>query len=105
MLAARAGDAETVALLLENGADARARNPSGSTALDYLRNNRKDGDPETPKIKKWLQEAYESPTAGRQIKSKAGLALVAATEKAFKSRKTEIVAPAQARFTKKSRKP
>lgn len=104
MLAARAGDAETVALLLENGADARGRDHSGQTALDYLR-QRKKNDPEKQRILSWLTEAFESPTAGRQLKSKAGLAYLAETKRIFGHGVGEVSAPATARFQKRKLNP
>ncbi|HYD17069.1 MAG TPA: ankyrin repeat domain-containing protein [Patescibacteria group bacterium] len=100
MLAAREGDAESVALLLEAGADAAAKDSDGRTALDYSQ-LRKQGDSDTPRIQKWLVEAVESPSQGRAIKSQTGRARVAQTNEIFSNGAGKPMTASVARFRRK----
>jgi len=82
MLAAYAGDAESVAMLLESGADAAVKDEKGKTALDYA-NRREEKDPEKKQIVKWLAEAIANPNLGSKPKSKSLLIRIEEASKSF----------------------
>lgn len=101
MMAAREGDAESVAVLLENGAQADATDEFGKTALDHAR--KREAGPERKQILEWLEEATSDPIAGRKPKSRELTTLLAKTRESFLKGASRPVGVEKAVFRKKDR--
>lgn len=102
MLAARSGNVEIVLLLLEAGADARAKDSEGNTAFDYTTFRIENTGPSADKIRSYLTEAMEDPAKGRTIKSEIGLARVAEMTQAVTGGVGQGMTAKTARFKKRA---
>ncbi|MCC7036650.1 MAG: ankyrin repeat domain-containing protein [Alphaproteobacteria bacterium] len=103
MLAARSGNPESVALLLEAGADAQAKDAGGNTAISYTKNV--EGAQGTM-IRKYISDAMRDPAAGRALKSTIATTRAAAMTKALTGGTgSNLPAPKTARFKKTKPKP
>ncbi len=101
MLAARSGNVEIVSLLLEAGADARARDAHKKTALDYIASGIDKTGHVADKIRRNLTDAMEDPAKGRTVKSDIGLARAAAFNEAVTGGIGKGIPAATARFRKR----
>lgn len=103
MLAARSGNPESVALLLEAGADAQAKDTGGNAAFFYA----KDVEGAQGKlIRKYISDAMRDPAAGRALKSTIATTRVAAMTKAMTGGTgNQLSAPKTARFKKAKQTP
>lgn len=98
MLAARSGNPESVALLLEAGADVQAKDTAGNKAIFYA----KDVEgAQGAMIRKYISDAMRDPAAGRALKSTIGTTRAAAMTKAVAGGTGgNLSAPKTARFKK-----
>jgi hypothetical protein len=98
MLAARNGNAESVALLLEAGADAKAKDASGQKAIAYAKDVAGE---EGTKIRKYISDAMRDPALGRAVKSAIGTARATEMTKAIKGGIGTGVTAGTAKFSKR----
>jgi hypothetical protein len=98
MLAARSGNPESVALLLEAGADAQAKDTGGNKAIFYAKDV--EGAQGTL-IRKYISDAMRDPALGRALKSTIATTRAATITNALTDgTRGNVSAPKTARFKK-----